>query len=147
MARSCRRRKTVSTISPVYEYPNLLSSNVTEPVASLLSLRQCLPRFVPRGGERMDWRRRVAAFLPRIPRHSYDRLLLTSEWVSQSFKRPRKGADDAIVAKVVRMYALISFIAFHPSHFALRSVVLWPLFFPRPKHRATATPLRLVKLM
>jgi hypothetical protein len=32
-ARSCRRRKTVSTISPVYEYPSLLSSNVTQPVA------------------------------------------------------------------------------------------------------------------
>jgi hypothetical protein len=146
MARSCRRRKTVSTIRPVYENPSLLSSNVTEPVASLLSLRQCLPRFVPRGGERTDWRRRVAAFLCRIPPHSYDRLLLTSEWVGPSFKRPRKRADDAIVAKVVGMYALISFIALPPSRFVLRSVVLWPLFFPRPRHTGMEAQLESAKL-
>jgi hypothetical protein len=38
-------------LSPVYEYANLLSSNVSESVAPLLSLRKCLPREV--GKERI----------------------------------------------------------------------------------------------
>src|SRR5215510_6751238 len=73
MTRGRRRRKTVSTISHIYEYPNILSSDVTEPVVPLLSFDNAIlysSHEIGKNGleETRSKESRLTMSVPRSPR-------------------------------------------------------------------------------